>query len=151
MPVSLMGWLERVDFPDWQIKGVKAKVDTGAKTSSLDVDHIEITKDNRVRFNVVLKKTPFVKKIPLSAKISRIAKVKSSPIHNEHRIFVKTLIKIGEVEQEIELNLINRSNMVYRMLIGRSAIPDHFHIDPAHKYILSKKKRQKESADRRSK
>ena len=134
-----IGWLEYVDFPDWKIKGVTAKVDTGAKTSSLDVDHIEILSGNRVHFNVVLSKKPTLKKVSLTAKLSRIAKVKSSPIHHEERVFVKTKIVAGPFKKEIEINLIDRSNMVYRMLLGRSAIKDCFLVDVAHKYVLSKK------------
>ncbi len=70
--------------------------------------------------------------------------MKASPIHNEERFFVKTKMKLGPVEKEIELNLIDRSNMVYRMLIGRSALKGDFMVDVSHTHILShpKKKRK---------
>jgi len=136
-----LGWLERVSFPNWHISGIKAKIDTGARTSSLDVDHITRLDKKKVRFNVVLSKTPKLKKITITARVSRIAKVKSSPIHHEERIFVMADINLGPVRKEIEVNLIDRSNMVYRMLLGRSAIKGEFLVDVSRKYLLSKKKK----------
>ncbi|MFT5207761.1 MAG: hypothetical protein ACI9CF_001521 [Candidatus Omnitrophota bacterium] len=142
---QVIGWCEYVDLPEWDIKGLVAKIDTGAKTSSLDVDHIELLPGRKmVKFNVVLSKHTKAKKVSICAKLSRISKVKASPIHNEERFFVKTKLKLGEIEKEIELNLIDRSNMVYRMLIGRSAIKNDFLVDAARSHMLSpiKKKRR---------
>ncbi len=134
----VIGWSECVDLPEWDISGLTVKIDTGAKTSSLDVDHIELLPGRKsVRFNVVLSKNAKSKKVSICAKLSRISKVKSSPAHTEERYFVKTKMKLGEIEKEIELNLIDRSNMVYRMLIGRSAIKYDFLVDVARSHMLS--------------
>lgn len=148
---TTVGWNELVDLPTWSIKGLRAKIDTGAKTSSLDVDHIELIGDNKVKFNVVLSKRTRARKVSVIAKISKIAKVKSSPIHNEERVFVKTKLKLGPVEKEIELNLIDRSNLVYRMLIGRSALKPDFLVDVSHSHLLSKKKTKKRKKLKRPK
>ena len=133
----LIGWLEHVDFSNWGIEGVKAKIDTGATTSSLDVDHIEIMPGGKVSFNLVVTKKPRIKKISLIEKLSRVAKVKASPIHNVERVFVKTQIKMGKLVKEIEVNLIDRSNMTYRMLLGRSALKGSFLVDVGRKYMLT--------------
>ena len=142
---DIIGWNEFIDLPEWGIKGLRAKADTGAKTSSLDVDHIELLPGGKkVKFNVVLSKRTRARKVSLIAPLSRVAKVKASPIHDEERFFVKTKMKLGKVKKEIELNLINRSNMVYRMLIGRTALKGDFLVDVARTHILShpKKKRK---------
>lgn len=139
----LIGWSEYMDFPDWGIKHLHAKIDTGARTSALDVDHIEMLPHHRVRFNIVLTKRA-KKRIThiVTADISRISYVKSSPIHKEKRIFVKTLIKLGPIAKEIEINLVDRSNMVYRMLLGRSALKSDFLVDVEHASLLSSEKKK---------
>lgn len=139
----VIGWNEHVDLPDWGIFGLPVKIDTGAKTSSLDVDHIEVLDDGWVSFFVVLRKKPKVLRKRVNAKVSRISKVKASPVHREKRFFVTTQITIGGITKEIELNLVDRSNMVYRMLLGRSAIKENFLVDVEHANLLGQKKRTK--------
>ncbi len=75
-----IGWNEFIDLPEWKIEGLRAKIDTGARTSSLDVDHIELLPGGKkVKFNVVLSKRTRAKKIALTAKLSRISKSEGQP------------------------------------------------------------------------
>jgi len=137
----IAGWSEHIDLPDWKIYGLRAKLDTGARTSALDVDHIEWLPDGHVKFTVVLSKRPKAKRVSVVAKVSRIAKVKSSPVHKEKRVFVKTTLKLGPVTKEIEINLVDRSSMVYRILLGRSALKNEFTVDVEHSNLLTERQR----------
>lgn len=140
----IIGWNETVSLPKWNIKKLKAKIDTGARSSALHVDHIETLPNHQVSFWVVLdKKTG--KKIKVRSRISRTGHVKSSHGETTHRFFVTTDVLIGSIQKKIELNLVDRGKMNYRMLLGRTALGGDFIVDVAHTQLLSKKKRLKRS------
>jgi len=134
---TLIGWCEYISLPDWKFAKIKAKVDTGAKTSSLDVSHIEYLSNKKVRFHVRTSQRSTRKHKVIIAPISRISHVQASPSHREKRIFVKTHIKIGAVEKKIEINLVDRSNMNYRMLLGRTALKENFLVDVGHEKVTT--------------
>lgn len=139
----VIGWSEYVDFPEWGIKGIKAKIDTGARTSSIHVDSFELLPRRKVRFNVVLSRTDSNKTTEVVAPYTRIGRVKSSTGHASDRIFVKTRISLGHFTETVELNLVDRKKMKFRMLLGRSAFRHHFLVDVSRSYILTKKKKIK--------
>jgi hypothetical protein len=138
----IIGWNEYVDLTQWNIKGLKAKVDTGAKTSSIHVEIIEFLPRNRVSFYVILRNRKPRTRIKVKARILRKATVRSSLGRLSERLFVTTHIKIGPIEREIELNLVNRRHMRYRMLLGRTAFKEDFLVDAHHSCILTKRKRR---------
>lgn len=137
----LIGCREYVSFPEWEIKDVRAKVDTGALSSAIDVSDYEELPRNRVRFHVVLSRTNRSRKRTVEAKIVRRAKIRSSFGKMQERIIVSTPMVIGEHSREIELGLVCRKNMICRMLIGRQALGHDFIIDPARRYLLTKKEK----------
>jgi len=134
---QVIGWREYIDLPEWGIMRLKAKIDTGAKSCSLHVENVQELEDNNISFDVVLGKDKNVKRIV--AKVVRRGRVKSSIGMRTHRWFVQTKLKIGSVEKMIKLNLSDRGEMNFRMLIGRTALDD-FLIDVSHGYLLGKKK-----------
>lgn len=138
---KVIGWREYVDLPDWGIKKLKAKIDTGAKTSSLHVEDIKELPGNRISFYVVL--GPGQKRKKITASPESKGKVKSSIGVRTHRWFLQTKIRIGTVEKTVRLNLVNRADMNFRMLIGRTAIEDDFLVDVAHGYMLNAKTAKK--------
>ncbi|MFT5207553.1 MAG: hypothetical protein ACI9CF_001309 [Candidatus Omnitrophota bacterium] len=133
-----LGWVENIKFIDWKIDLVAAKVDTGAATSSLHVSNIKQLNDENVQFYVSTNKGAKLKKVIVTSRISRISKVKTSPLHSECRFFVKTNVCIGGINHEIEINLIDRSSMVYRMLLGRSSLKGMYIVDVSKKYLQNK-------------
>lgn len=139
----VIGWNEMVDLPEWKIFRIKAKVDTGARSSSIHVEDIKRLSGNRVSFFVVLDKHHSIKRKKITGHIARKSHVKPSHGISSKRIFVKTKIRLGPVEREIELNLVDRKNMAFRMLIGRTAFGGHFLVDVSHSRVLSRKKVQK--------
>ena len=135
--LTTVGWRERVDFPDWGLRGVRAKVDTGARTSVIDVATIEEQPDGTLRFEVVTRTKPVRKTKWVTAEPARQSIVKPSHGEKQERHVIVTRIRIGAHEQEIELSLVCRAEMLCRMLIGRTALAGHFVVDPAHKYLAS--------------
>lgn len=128
----IIGWQEWVSLPNLYLPIIKAKIDTGAKTSSLHADNIKhFTKDGikYVRFEVHPiqgnKEIVRVCEAPLLDK----RKVKSSSGHKEHRPIILTTLKLGVHEWPIQLNLTNRDYMGFRMLLGREAMGSAM-IDP---------------------
>ncbi|MEM7680421.1 MAG: RimK/LysX family protein [Planctomycetota bacterium] len=137
----VIGWRESVDLPDWGLVGVVAKVDTGARTSAIDVAQIEDLPDGRVRFEVVAKTEPDRITQWVTATPVRTSVVKPSHGETQTRPVCLTRVRIGEDELEIELSLVCRANMLCRMLIGRKAIAGRFVVDPGKRYRLSRKRK----------
>ncbi len=139
----VIGWNEYVDFPAWKIRGLKAKIDTGARTSALHVDNIEERSPNLVRFDVILHRKHTHRRVTIEVPIVRRAQVRSSTGLYELRYFVRGTIRVGAVEKEIELSLAARGPMLFRMLLGRNALAHDFLIDPGHRALATEKPRRK--------
>lgn len=139
---STIGWREYIDFPEWGIHGIRAKVDTGARTSSLHVDDVRLLENDRIRFYVVVSEKPFRRKKVVARRL-RKGRVKSSTGDRTHRWYVMTTIKIGQYDRNIMLNLTDRGGMNFRMLLGRTAIEDAFLVDVDRSFLVSTKKRKK--------
>lgn len=137
----VIGLAEYVDFPAWNIRNLRAKVDTGARTSALHVENIQDLGHGRVSFDVRLHRKRVDRRVTIEAPVLRRARVRTSSGHTEARIFVVTSVKIGPVVREIELSLVDRGSMIFRMLIGRSALAHRFLVDVTRRFALKPKKR----------
>lgn len=140
-----IGWREWVALPELNIPAIKAKVDTGARTSSLHTYKIEtFVQDGRdmVRFHIhpLQRKTNI--EIVCTAPLLDIRVVKDSGGHAEERHVIKTPLRIGEIELPVEITLTSRDDMLFRMLLGRTAIKEGgFSVNPGRSYIMGKKKK----------
>ena len=125
----IIGWKENIQLPDWGIKNLTAKADTGARRSAIDVKHIVELPDNKVQFDIALhqKDRDFIQTIV--ADIAHQTHVRSSNGQQHERYFVKTTIKMGGRRKVIELSLVSRKHMTCRMLIGRKALENDFLVD----------------------
>jgi hypothetical protein len=132
----IIGIAEFVDFPDWGVRGLSARVDTGARTSALHVENLRLLSSSRVRFDVRLRRDDPTARVSVEVKVSRRATVRSSAGHSETRMFVKAHIRLGGREQLIEVGLVDRRHMLYRMLLGRSALERRFLVDVTKRYAL---------------
>ena len=128
-----VGWRERVCLPDWNIRGLRAKIDTGARTSAIDVAAIEILPDERVRFEVVTRRKPTVKSRWIEADLVRETVVKPSSGERQQRCVCRTRLRLGPVTRRVEVTLVCRRRMACRMLIGRTALADAFLVDVAQR------------------
>ncbi|MFW5924705.1 MAG: ATP-dependent zinc protease [Myxococcota bacterium] len=130
----LIGFAERVDLPDWGIHQIRAKVDTGARTSALHVDGVERLSGGRVRFDVVVnRKTGRTKHVVTD--LVRVGRVRSSSGVSETRYFVSTVMRLGGVTKKVEISLARRHGMQFRMLLGRTALGHDFLIDAGRRYV----------------
>jgi len=139
--LTVVGWRERVDLPEWGLKRVRAKIDTGARTSAIDVAQIEELGDGRIRFEVVARTKPERRTRWITAEPARTTLVRPSHGKAHKRVVCSTRVRIGDHEQEIELGLVCRKNMLCRMLIGRTALEGRFLVDSSRKYVATGKKR----------
>jgi hypothetical protein len=134
--LRIIGVAEYVVFPDWGIENLSARVDTGAQTSALHVENIELLPGSRVRFDVRLRRDDSAARVTIETKVSRRTSVRSSTGHSAPRLFVKAHVRLGGREQQIEVGLVDRRNMLYRMLLGRSALKGRFLVDVTKRYAL---------------
>ncbi len=137
----LVGWQEWVLLPDLNIKYIKAKVDTGAKTSALHAFNIqEVIKDKKKYISFDIHPVQGNDDIVISSKALVIDEryVTSSNGIKEKRYVIKTKLCIGDHEYSIELTLTNRDSLRFRMLLGRDALKTHCIVDPAKKNCLVK-------------
>lgn len=142
---TIIGFREWIALPELELIALKAKVDTGAKTSSLHAFDIKLVKRSGVTF-VKFKVHPIQKNldvvVPCSAPLIDRRVVTDSGGHKELRYVIHTTIQMGQLKKTIELTLTNRETMKYRMLIGREALKQ-FYIDPSQSYLLRKNQKQK--------
>jgi hypothetical protein len=132
---SLIGWSELVDLPDWKIRGLRAKVDTGARSSALHVENLKLLPRGRIQYRVVLHRENRDRRVNLVATISRRARVRSSTGEYTLRYFVKTRLRLGAHERAVEISLVDRGDMTFRMLIGRTALSGLYLVDPTHRNL----------------
>jgi ribosomal protein S6--L-glutamate ligase len=135
----LVGNREWCALPEMGVPAIKARVDSGAKTSSLHAFDISAFKRNSkdwVRFEIhPLQKNRRVK-IQLEREIVDRRLVRSSSGESELRYVIKSTLSINGVDWPIELTLTNRDSMGYRMLLGREAMRGRMLIDPDEAYLL---------------
>ena len=142
----VIGWRERVDLPEWGLKRVRAKTDTGARTSAIDVADIEELEDGRIRFRVVYHHDPEEITRWIYADTARTSVVKPSHGEPQTRYVCETLVQIGKVKRRIEISLVSRKGMLCRMLLGRTAL-DGLLVDATQMYVLTDSKRKAKVID----
>ncbi|MEQ8818709.1 MAG: RimK/LysX family protein [Sumerlaeia bacterium] len=135
VPKHTVGWTEYVGLPELGIDRLDAKVDTGARTSALHVENVVKRKDGLLEFDVVLSRKKLNRRVRVSAPILKRAKVRSSTGEYHERYFIKTRLRLGPVEKDIELSLVSREKMVFRMLIGRKALERDFLVDVSKRRV----------------
>ena len=133
----IIGWREMISIPEWGITKLRAKMDTGARSSAIDVASSEILPKGRVRFEVVLDRKKRDRKRILEASISRRTSIRSSTGETRDRLMVLVEVKIGPIVKPVEFSLVCRENMLCRALLGRRALEDDFLVDSNRKYSLN--------------
>ena len=116
---------------------VRAKIDTGAKNSSLHTqDYVLLERDSGqwVRFRVTNKKD---KTIVLEKRVVRFVKIKRKGADLQRRPVIELDICIGNTKKRVQVNLVDRGNFNYPMLIGRTFLNDHFLVDVDKKFTRS--------------
>lgn len=150
--LPVVGRRERVGLPEWGIRSLIAKVDTGARTSAIHVENVRRLDEGRIHFEIVTDVDDASKNIPVETRVIRDARVKPSSGRAQERPVVETLIQIGAIERRIEITLVSRRHMLCRMLLGRRALEGAALVDVSRRYVQSarRRKKKKEPQDRES-
>ena len=138
----IIGWREWVTLPELGIEKIKAKVDTGARTSALHAFSLKPFKENgrdRISFDIHPLQHNTDKIITCTADIIHLRWVSDSGGHREERYVVHTPVVIGGASWPIEITLTERDTMLFRMLLGRSAIRKRYFVNPARSFLTKEK------------
>ena len=139
-PVRI-GWKEYLDLPELGIFRLKAKVDTGARTSALHVDSITVvetlpdgTQIAEVEIGTDRRRPE--RKVTARVKLLGRLRVTDSGGHPAVRPFFETELVLGPVRKRVRVTLTDRSGMLFRMILGRKALEEDFLVDTSGKYLL---------------
>ena len=137
----LVGARETIDLPELELFEVATRIDTGAQTSSLHVDHISENKvTGMLDFEFHPDSHDVTKTIKCSAKIVDRKRIKSSNGEKERLYIINTLAVMGELTWTVRLSLTDRSSMNHLMLLGREAMKGEMLVDPEFSYLASVEK-----------
>lgn len=134
-----MGWREWVGLPGIGVPWIKAKLDTGARSSAIHAFDIEESEDgSRVRFLVHPLQRSHADTIEVECPVHDRRSVRSSSGHSEERIVVLLDIELGGHTVSAEVSLSNRDQMGFRMLIGRQALKKGFLVDSGRSFLAGR-------------
>ncbi len=132
-----LGWREWVALPDLGIDRIKAKVDTGARSSCLHAFRIEQTsRQGQPWVDIWVHPEQFSERVhQCSAPLVDQRNVTDSGGHSEQRFVIATTLQIGTTRHQVEMTLTNRDTMRFRMLVGRTALRGHYLVNSGASYL----------------
>ncbi len=139
-PPIVLGWCETLALPELAIDAIEAKIDTGARSSSLHVDEqVLFEREGRawVRFRLHQDGAAAQLQFQAEARVHDRRAVRDSGGHETERVFILTTLAIAGRRYPIEVNLAARRGLKFPMLLGRTALAGHFLVDPARKHALA--------------
>jgi hypothetical protein len=141
---TVAGWREWVALPDLDVPWVKAKLDTGARSSSIhafDVEEFDLDGTARVSFAIHPWQRSKADEVRVDLPIVDRRAIRSSTGHEEERLVVRTVITVVGHDLDAELTLANRDEMGFRMLVGREALRGTILVDPGRSYLGGRPRR----------
>jgi hypothetical protein len=138
---QIIGWREWVSLPAIGIEWIKAKVDTGARTSALHAFFVaQFVEDGRerVRFRMHPLQGDRTFEVECVADVTDVREITDSGGHKERRIVIATPVRLADHEWPIELTLTDRDTMKFRMLLGRTAMRGRFIVNPGRSFLTGR-------------
>lgn len=135
----MVGWCEWVVMPALGVPAIRAKIDTGARTSALHAVHVERYRQqgkDRVRFEVEPLRRYSKLRLPCDTELIDQRTVRDSGGHTEERLVIRTTIQLQGYSKSVELTLTERPHMRFRMLLGRTSMVPDIIVNPALSYHL---------------
>lgn len=135
-----LGWREFIDLPDLGLYDIKAKVDTGARSSSIHAFDIQLEEQDGqqwVNFKVHPLQHDDSEVVQCRAPVKDSRQVTDSGGHRTQRYVIDTTFNLGGEQFTAEVTLADRGNMLFRMLIGRTAMNGRYLVDPKRSYCVS--------------
>ena len=136
-----LGWREWILLPELGLPLIKAKIDTGARTSCLhafSVEEFTVDEKKWVRFGIHPHQDDTTTEAFCEAQVIDKRMVSDSGGHKESRYVISTDIMLDNQRWPIEITLTNRDNMRFRMLLGRTAMAKKITVNPAASFLLGK-------------
>jgi hypothetical protein len=138
----VIGWKEWIAFPDWGVRHVKAKIDTGARTSALDVISYELRtvagKGLVAELRIALNRRRPEKVKIIKVPVLKMIVVSNSSGMREQRPLIETTVCVGLITKRIRMTVTNRAGMRFAVILGRKALENDFLVDVSSKYLLKK-------------
>ena len=145
----MIGWREWIRLPDLGIEWIKAKVDTGARSSSLHASKLQVFQRGGadwVRFQIHPVQRNSSKTVEAEAEVLEYRSVRSSNGKASRRPVIITRVKLSGSTWPVEVTLASRAEMGFRMLLGREAVRRRFLIDSGRSFIAGKPKIKRKAA-----
>ncbi|NEO58818.1 MAG: ATP-dependent zinc protease [Okeania sp. SIO3B5] len=136
--LPIIGWREWIALPEIGITRIKAKIDTGARSSALhafDIETFEIDGKPKVKFKIHPQQRDTNQTVIAEAELIDERNVRSSSGQAELRPVILTEVNLMQKKWSVELTLTNRKLMGFRMLLGRQAVRGFFLINPGKSYL----------------
>ena len=134
---AIIGWREWAAFPEWGVAAIKAKIDTGAKTSAVHaLDIVANEKRRVVTFSLLPMQRRRAPVVACRARLIDRRRIRCSNGALEERYVVRAKIDLGGAPFVIELSLADRDEMGFRLLLGRDALRRRFMVDPGASFLL---------------
>lgn len=144
--LPVIGWREWLGLPQLGVKRVKAKIDTGARSSSLhalDIEEFQRDGHDYVRFVVYPRQNSGQKPVHCEMPVLEFRDVRSSNGRVQRRAVIRTTLELLGREFDVDLTLADRSRMGFRMLVGREAIRGRFLVDSGGSFLCGRRKKSR--------
>lgn len=154
MSLPVLGWKEDAALPDWGIRLLRVKLDTGARTSAIHAEDVRIVGHHEhdgqplpvVRMRIPLSRVDTDRAVTVETPVVGFKSVRDTSATAERRPVVRTRLVCGPLDHEIDVTVTSRSGMIFRMILGRQALAGRVLVDTQRAYTTRTRTRRTRAA-----